>query len=162
MNDDERNSVIEYVQRTRDEKRPDVDLVVKVFDRIFNNDPGIMQVDRGPMTWTWHDTTDIKYGFEKWYVLSMSAMDGAIGYPMVTIRQSIAPRLDAWLSFSQLVIGPDEVSIESSLAMALANHIGGFEGVRGSVADMIVGMGGMPTNPLSIVLDEDKGQGEMN
>jgi hypothetical protein len=161
MDEQDKDSLIEYVQRTRDEKRPDMGLVVEVFDRIFAEVTGISSHDRGPVTWSWKDEQGSQYGFEKWYVLTQSAMAGAEGYPVVTIRQSIAPRLDSWLTFSQLVIGPDARDIESSLAMALANHLGGFEGVRAEVANMIVQMGGVPTNPLSVVTDND-GSGEMN
>jgi hypothetical protein len=153
-------SVIEYVQRTRDKMKPDMELVVAVFDEIFGRDPEILQVDRGPVTWSWADRSNIKYGFEKWYVLTQSAMAGTEGYPMVTIRQSVAPRLDAWLTFSQLVIGPDERSIESSLAMAVANHIGGFDGVRAQVAELVVSLGGIPTNPADIVLPSEDGNGD--
>lgn len=162
MDDQERETVVEYVRQTRDEKRPPMDLVVEVFDRIFEEATGIVQHERGPVTWTWKDEQGSQYGFEKWYVLTQSAMAGCEGYPIVTIRQSIAPRLDSWLTFSQLVIGPDAREIESSLAMALGNHLGGFEGVREQVAAMIQQMGGLPTNPLSIALGKEDDGGGMN
>lgn len=150
----------ESVRKERDLRRPDIELVVKVFDEIFDrfkDENPVTAVLRGPETWSWLDTTGIHLGFEKWYVLSISTLEGAEGYPLVTVRQSIAPRLDSWLTFSQLVIGPDERAIEGSLATAISNHLGGFEGLRQSVAEMIVAAGGIPTSPGMISVSKPEG-----
>ena len=149
-----------YVQRERDTRRPDMETVVRVFDEIFGrfrDAQPIVPVLRGPDTWSWLDTSGASLGFEKWYVVSRSAMAGAEGYPMVTVRQSIAPRLDSWLTFSQLIIGPDERAIEGSLATAIENHMGGFDGIRASVAEMITRTGGIPTPAGSITTEKKEG-----
>lgn len=145
----------QYVRDERDSRRPDIELVVQTLDEIFErfkDDTPIVPVLRGPNMWSWLDTMGNELGFEKWYVLSRSLMAGAEGYPVLTIRQSIAPRLDSWLSFSQLVIGPDARAIEGSLATAITNHLGAFNGIRASVAEMIVDAGGIPTPVGSIVM----------
>lgn len=150
----------QYVRDERDSRRPSIDLVVQVFDSIFErfkDEAPIVPVMRGPETWTWLDTTGNHLGFEKWYVLTTSLMAGTEGYPMVTIRQSIAPRLDSWMTFSQLVVGPDARAIEGSLATAITNHLGAFEGIRSSVAEMIVAAGGIPTPVGSIVTEKKDG-----
>src|SRR5687768_1876020 len=106
------------VQQVRDERRPTMEAVVAVFDKIFARfalHTDFRQSDRGPLTWSWVDASNAHLGFEKWYVLSHSTMDGTEGYPLLTIRASVAPRLDAWLSVSQLVVGPSDQEIETSL-----------------------------------------------
>ena len=128
--------MIDDIKAIRDERRPQLDEVVRVFTRIFNRigEP-IRRVDTGPHTWSWLDTTMAHMGFEKWFVLSTSTMEDTRGYPLLTIRQSTAPRLDAWVTVSQLVLGPTEKEIESSLVIAINNLIGAFEGLRTTVSD---------------------------
>lgn len=132
----------ENVINVRDEKRPDIEDVVRAMDSIFTQfaaGSDFRQVARGPDQWSWLDATNLHMGYEKWFVLGRSTMLGTEGYPLITIRQSTAPRLDAWLTISQLVIGPTDREIKTSLAMAIANHQGAFEGLREMVAN-VVGM----------------------
>lgn len=160
------NTLIEqllaHVCEVRDEKRPTMELVIGTIDRIFEkfaDEVTVNSVARGPVTWSWSYQTNSGLGYEKWYVLTSSTMDGTEGYPLLTIRQSVAPRLDSWLSVSQLIVGPDIRDIETSLAMAIANHNGAFEGLRETVANIVdimtdggaVEVGGTP-----------KADGEMN
>lgn len=129
----------------RDERRPEIADVVRVFDAIFErfrDESDFRQVDRGPQTWTWVDATAAHLGYEKWFVLTSSAMPGVEGYPLLTVRQSVAPRLDAWVTVSSLVMGPSDREIESSLAMAIANHMGAFAGLRQSVNTVIETLSG--------------------
>lgn len=140
LSDDEIREALENVKRLRDEKRPPMELVVQTFDKLFDSfaqTGDYRRVLRGPDTWSWLDASQLDLGFEKWFVLSRSAMEETVGYPLVTIRMTVAPRLDSFLSFSQLVVGPGEKEIEYSLAMAVANHMGAFDGFRGSIDDLV-------------------------
>ncbi len=140
--------LLAHVRAIRDEKRPTMELVVDVIDRLFDKfaeEVEYKRVSRGPVTWSWVDVTNSAAGYEKWYVLTGSTMDGTEGYPLLTVRQSMAPRLDSWLSVSQLIVGPDERDIETSLAMAIANHNGAFEGLRQSVSNIVDLMSGNGT-----------------
>jgi hypothetical protein len=128
------------VVQIRDEKRPQIEDVARAIDRIFKQfaaGSDFRQVSTGPDQWSWLDATNISLGYEKWFVLGRSTMGGAEGYPLLTIRQSTAPRLDAWLTISQLVIGPSDREIETSLAMAIANHQGAFEGLKEMISSVI-------------------------
>src|SRR5690348_8013615 len=119
--------IISEVENMRREKRPQLETVVEVFDGIFErfrSESDFRQVLRGPDTWSWVDATAAHLGYEKWFVLTTSSMEGAEGYPLLTIRQSVAPRLDSWITVSQLVMGPSPQEIESSLSLAIANHLG--------------------------------------
>lgn len=150
----------------RREKRPLLETVVRVFDDVFDrfkSEADFRQVSRGPDTWSWVDATNSHLGYEKWFVLSTSAMDGAEGYPLLTIRQSVAPRLDSWVTVSQLMMGPSPQEIESNLALAIANHMGAYMGLRDSVTNVVEALSGKPAHQA---VDELLGTGpekkEMN
>ena len=138
----------ETVIAARDSKRPRIEDVVRILDGFFSSlreDPGnrnIVDMGRGPLTWAWADMTMAHLGFEKWFVLTESLMPGAEGFPLLTIRQSTAPRLDSWLSVSSLVLGPSDIEIEASLTLALVNHTGALDGLRQAIHDVITGMTG--------------------
>ncbi len=128
------------VLQTRDDSRPEMKDVVRVLDRLFEQfslTGDFRTVDRGPEIWTWMDGTHADRGYVRWFVLGRSAMEGAVGYPMITIRHCTAPRLDAWLTFSQLIMGPNDRDIETSFAMAAANHHGAYEGFRDTIAQVV-------------------------
>lgn len=136
---DEDDSLARSVELMRNQKRPEMADVVEVLDRLFekfSTSAVFLRMARGPAQWSWMDATHADRGYEKWYILTGSTMAGAEGYPLLTIRQSTAPRLDAWLSVSQLIMGPDLKEIESSFALAIANHHGAFEGLRSMVSDV--------------------------
>jgi hypothetical protein len=65
--------------------------------------------------------------------LTYSALEGAQGYPILTIRQCLAPRLDSYCTFSCLVLGPDATGIETSLTVAIVHHTGSFAGLRSTM-----------------------------
>lgn len=159
--EDELQRALEQVQKMRDEKRPDFETVVEVFTKVFQPF-GYRLAISGPDTYAWVDETYSAMNFEKWFVLSKSVMPGTEGYPLLTIRQSAAPRLDSWLSLSQLVVGPTEKDIEMSLAMALANHDGGMFGLRQSVADIITDFGGIKATAKVINDAMDTSKKDMN
>jgi hypothetical protein len=131
---------IAEVVKMRDEKRPTLDQCVRVLDKVFTTfgpNGEFRQVARGPDQWSWLDSSNSGRGFDRWFILSESAMPGVEGYPLVTIRQATAPRLDAWLTVSQLLIGPSDSDVESSFAMLVANHHGAFDGLREMVSEMV-------------------------
>lgn len=133
----------------RREKRPQLETVVQVFDDVFErfrSESDFRQVLRGPETWSWVDATAAHLGYEKWFVLTTSTMEGAEGYPLLTIRQSVAPRLDSWISVSQLVMGPTPQEIEGALSLAIANHLGAYLGLRQSVTDVVESLSGKPAD----------------
>ncbi len=138
---DEYENAVAGVMQIRDENRPEMADVVRVLDRLFEQfaltGQEFRSVDRGPEMWTWMDGTHAARGYVRWYVLARSAMEGTEGYPMITIRQCTAPRLDAWLTFSQLILGPSDKEIETSFAMAVANHHGAYEGFRDMIATVV-------------------------
>jgi hypothetical protein len=140
--DEEMRLTLEMVRAERDKKRPSMEDVVRTYDRIFDTfshdgEQPYQRKLRGPDTWSWVDLSQAHMGFEKWFVLSRSAMEGTEGYPLLTVRLSVAPRLDSFLTFSQLVVGPSDTEIEYNLSMAISNHMGAFEGLRQSVSDMV-------------------------
>lgn len=137
--DDNLDAIVEMVKKARDDKRPTMKMVVDVMNNVFSKfgDALYQRHDTGPVTWSWVDRTNTNLGYEKWFVVSGSTMGDAFGYPMLTIRQAIAPRLDAWVSVSQLIVGDDVAAIESSFALAIMNHSSAFDGMRNSVTDLI-------------------------
>lgn len=139
------NQLLDTVRQIRDEKRPTMALVVDVMDRLFEGfaqEADYVKRFNGPDVWAWVDVTNADMGYEKWYVVSGSTMPGTEGYPMLTIRQSAAPRLDSWVSVSQLIVGPTVRDIETSLAMAMTNHQGAFDGLRDSISNLVTKMTG--------------------
>lgn len=149
---DKLGTLHDSIVEVRDEKRPEIEDVARAMDSIFaqfSEGSDFRRVATGPEQWSWLDATNLHFGYEKWFVLGRSTMPGAEGYPLITIRQSTAPRLDAWLTISQLVLGPSEREIKTSLAMAIANHQGAFEGLREMVAS-VVAMSEQNTNEVSI------------
>jgi len=139
MAEDFENAVAGVMQ-IRDENRPEMKNVVRVLDRLFEQfslTADFKSVDRGPEIWSWMDGTHADRGYVRWYVLGRSAMEGAEGYPLITIRHCTAPRLDAWLTFSQLIMGPSDREIETSFAMAVANLHGAYEGFRDTIAQVV-------------------------
>lgn len=129
--------MMQNVRQIRDEKRPEMATVVETLDRVLSVGFKLQQVSQGPDSWSWVDLSQAHLGFEKWFVLSTSTMEGIEGYPLLTIRQSTAPRLDAWVTVSQLVVGPDEASIQTSLAMAIANLNGAYLGIREVISGVV-------------------------
>lgn len=139
------HKMTENVKTIRDSKRPAMEDVIRVLDRFFDglrDRADIRNVARGPETWSWADMSMSHYGFEKWFIVTGSTMEGTEGHPLLTIRQSTAPRLDAWVTVSSLVIGPSDIEIEASLALALANQAGAFEGLRQAVTQVVEAMSG--------------------
>ena len=133
--------LIDTLTAARDERRPEIEMVVEtldgIFDRLITAGTGEFKRGlRGPDTWSWLDASNIENGFERWIVLGKSTMRGTEGHPLITIRQHTAPRLDSWLTVSQLILGRSAREIETSFAMALANHQGAFEGLREMVANI--------------------------
>lgn len=140
MSNQMREALLASVRKMRDEQRPSMELVVDTIDKIFDKFGDEVQyvvASRGPVTWSWVDLSNSALGYEKWFVLTGSTMEGTEGYPLLTIRQSMAPRLDSWLTVSQLIVGSEVREIETSLAMAIANHNGAFDGLRESVATIV-------------------------
>lgn len=138
--------MVQSVETIRDEKRPTFENVVAVFDTLFKRfglEADIRQVLRGPDTWSWLDATSQKWGSEKWFILGKSTMAGTEGYPLLTIRQTTSPRLDSWVTMSQLVMGPTDEEIEQSLAHVIRTHMGAMFGVYNCVDDVMEQLGGM-------------------
>ena len=157
------------IKAARDSKRPEIEDVIRVMDRFFGElrkHVDIREGSRGPDCWTWVDVSMAHLGFEKWFVVGRSAMEGTEGYPLLTLRQSTAPRLDAWVSVSSLIVGGSDLEIESSLAMGIANLAGAFEGVRQAVAQVIEVMTGGPPDMVKIIdemsQDPEDGKKDVN
>lgn len=108
-----------------------MEAVVTVLQDAFDV-PGsnIELIQQGPESWIWADTSLGGKGLPKFYVLSRSLGEGIEGYPVLTIRQAYSIRLDAWISVSVIVAGPDTKNIARSLAIALANHQGALAGFK--------------------------------
>lgn len=135
----------EVVERSRAERRPRMEDVARVVDDAFRKltaegDMDIVLERSGPDGYEWRDRSLTSIGFEKVYVLTGSALAGAEGYPLMTIRQVVAPPLDAQLTFSTLVFGPSDVEIARSVAMLIANHAAAFQGLKESIA--LIAQGG--------------------
>ena len=152
MSNQMREALLLSVRKMRDEQRPSMELVVDTIDEIFEDFGDEVQytaASRGPVTWSWVDLSNSALGYEKWFVLTGSTMEGTEGYPLLTIRQSMAPRLDSWLTVSQLIVGSEVRDIKTSLAMAIANHNGAFDGLRESVSTIVEMMS--PSIPDNII-----------
>lgn len=145
MDPDEIARMTENIKSVRNSKRPTMEDVVRVLDGFFERmkqERDVRTMSQGPTTWSWADMSLSHYGYEKWFSVTESAMEGAEGHPLLTIRQSTAPRLDAWVTVSSLVMGPSDLEIEASFVLALTNQTGAFEGLRQAVIDVVEGMGG--------------------
>ncbi len=166
------DSLLETVRQIRDEKRPRMEDVVSVIDELMERFTSAGFSDyrksaRGPETWSWVDMTNSGLGYEKWYVLSHSTMEGTEGYPLLTIRSSVAPRLDSHLSVSGLIVGPDRRDIETAIAMAITNQRGAFEGLKESISNLVELMTKGQSFPVSddfvaVIDDDDKKKREVN
>lgn len=116
----------------RDAARPPMELCVETIDELFGSpEMNITQATRGPSSWVWCDMS--APGWEKTYTLTGSALKGAEGYPLFTVRQAIAPRLDSYITFSQLLIGPDRTMIQQSVSHAVVHHSGQFAGLHSTL-----------------------------
>ncbi len=137
MDDKIKDYAIEYIKMQRDAQRPDIKDVVRVINGLFvdlRQDGVIYRQDLvGPEVWTWVDTDLEKRGLSKVYSIGKSALAGAEGYPLITITQSVAPRLDSNVTISALVVGNNDREISRSLAIAVANHSGAYAGIRTTI-----------------------------
>lgn len=139
MDKEAQRLLIAEIERIRDEQRPDIEDVARVLGNIFKNIghlANVAPVMTGPDMWSWQDRSRLDSGFERWFVLSRSTMENAEGFPLLTIREAVAPRLDAWLTLSTMIMGRDETTIRGSIAVALSNQIGAIEGLHSSVKSM--------------------------
>ncbi len=162
--------LLDHVRQIRDEQRPKMEDVVSVLEKLIatvgqSGGTNFQQVLSGPETWSWVDLSNADLGYERWYVLTGSAMEGAEGYPLFTIRSSVAPRLDSCISVSQLVVGPEARSIETSITMAIINHQAAFEGLKQSISDLLAIMtagrsvpvvGDVLSSPTGVSVDPKK------
>lgn len=131
-------TMAEVVTRARDERRPRLEDVARVVDHAFTRlteqgEMDIRQVRQGPDGYEWHDVSLASMGFEKAYVLTGSTLEGAEGYPLMTIRQVVAPHFDAQLTFSSLIFGPSDDEIARAVAMLITNHAAAFQGLRETI-----------------------------
>lgn len=131
----------EVVRAARDANRPEIETVVETYRKVLDTfakqfGGQYREVMSGPDAWAWIDDSQ-KGGGERWISIGRSAMKGTEGYPLLTIRMSVAPNLDSFLTLSQLVVGRSETEIEYNLAMAISNHIGAFEGLRAAIAGLV-------------------------
>jgi hypothetical protein len=97
----------------------------------------IETVDRGPDVWSWLDHTGAEIGYQKWFILDTSDMPDAVGYPLLTVKQTLAPSFDCWVSFSQLITGLETGEIAASVALVMANHTSAIEGAHMSISEML-------------------------
>jgi len=128
----------EIVRGERDSRRPKIEDVARVLDQTFeqmtaNGEIEVVPVLRGPEFWSWTNMRMQRAGFEHVYHLGPSTMPGAEGYPLLTIRKSVAPIFDAQLTFSGLIFGPDDDQIAHAVAMLITNHNAAFLGLKDSV-----------------------------
>ncbi len=134
-------ALADETRRTRDSKRPTMKMVADVMQRAFANISvdvlDLRQSETGPRRWSWLDATGHEIGYAKWFILTESDMDDALGFPLLTIRQSLAPLLDCWVSFSQLITGLEEGEIAASLALVMANHTCAIDGTRMGISEML-------------------------
>lgn len=161
--------MLETVRKIRDEQRPKMEDVISTIDRLLeemgSSTIGVVnfvKVLRGPETWTWMDASSAELGFERWFVVTGSTMEGTEGYPLFTIRSCMSPRLDSWVSVSQLVVGPDIKGIETSVTMAMINHQGAFEGLKQSITDLLKIMTGSATPMLPTETLASSGKKDLN
>lgn len=125
------NSGDVYIDRIRDMGRPDFNAVRDVMQGAFERlDMGVVMTSSGPDTCVWEDTFGAEQGMHKFYVLSKSTQPGTEGYPLLTIRQAYSTKLDAWITFSSLIVGPDEIGINHTLSLVVAMHAGAYAGVK--------------------------------
>lgn len=117
--------------------RPSLELVVETIGDALRKLPGgnAVPVLHGPVTWTWVDSRG------KVYAVAPSPEHD--GYPMLTIRQPIAIDLDAWLTTSSIMIGPDANTILNSATLAIVNHTGAYAGYESTVRAVVAGGGAM-------------------
>lgn len=139
--------MLEEILRARAERRPTLEDVVRVVDSAFkglreSGELDVVPVLQGPDVWTWSDQTVSSQGggVERVYCLTRSHAPGAEGYPLMTVRQVVAPNFDSSLSLSTLVFGPDDDAIAHSMAVLITNHAAAFAGLRDSF--MTIARGG--------------------
>lgn len=134
MDEEAKQEHIRRIIETRNESRPDIDLVVRTIDAVFERlgREGLMyEVGlRGPEAWTWTDYIGEK---QRRITLTRSVLEGAEGHPLLCIAVNSAPRLDAWLSVSGLVIGTNAQEIENNFSMAIMNHQGAWGGLMDTI-----------------------------
>jgi hypothetical protein len=134
------NIMADEVRKMRDQARPTIEAVAGVMERTFarmsKQGYDIACEAAGPEAWIWIDRS-IGIGLDKRIMLSGSALDECPGYPLITISQCVAPRLDSWVTFSQVVMGVDEDSLIRSISVCLTNHLAAFIGLRNAITDMI-------------------------
>lgn len=122
------------------ERRPTMEMVVRVMRmvaegmRLAGADVSL-ELD-GPDAWIWVDRT-IPGDLIRRFVVSASADEELPGYPMLTISQCLAPRLDSWVTFSQLVFGNTDEAIKSVIDVCFVNHTGAFAGLRNAMVATI-------------------------
>jgi len=119
------------IKALRDEGRPALSAVVEALRRIFSEvipDSKTELVQDGPDTWIWKDMTGPK--MPKYYVLTGSADEEVLGYPLLTIRQIYSPHLDSAVTVSCLVSGRTEGEIMQCVSLLVAAHWGAFSGLR--------------------------------
>ncbi len=85
----------------------------------------------GPEAWSWVDLVG------KTFMVSGSPNHD--GHPMRTIRQPLAPEMDAWRTTCALILGPDKGGVLSSLTMAVVNHTGAYAGYESTVRAVVEG-----------------------
>jgi hypothetical protein len=134
------------IRAIRDSRRPPIEAVVTVMERIFAEmaeDVSITQVQAGPTTWIWRDDTMRERRLEKFYILTGSAELDTLGYPLLTIRQVYSPQMDSWITASSLIVGNNETEIMQGISLMVANHLGAFSGFR-YANNAAVAAGGAP------------------
>lgn len=122
---------------SRDNNRPEMEDVVEIIDDMVlrihgSGDDGFRSVLRGPDTWIWEYE---KTG--KTYILSRSTMPDAFGHPLLTVRQVVAPVLDAYLTTSGLVIGGPHHELVARLSNMLIGHSGAHAGLLSTMSVII-------------------------
>src|SRR5665811_542476 len=88
-------ALAEETRRTRDSRRPTMQMVADIIQRAFDSitDRELLDltaVEKGPYTWSWFDGTGREIGYCKWFILSESDMADAVGFPLLTVRQTLA------------------------------------------------------------------------
>ena len=124
------------IKELRDGGRPEMQEVVDVLDRVFRDlapDVNIVRVQSGPVTWMWHDLSSGENKVEKYYILSGSAEEETLGYPMLTIRQAYSRYMDSWITASSLITGRSDQEIMQGISLMVATHMGSFHGYRYSM-----------------------------
>ena len=148
----------EFIIRERDARRPTHADVADAMNRLFKTMPDleIRQDVQGPELWSWIDP-GIGPGHEKYYTLTGSLLNGAEGYPLLSIRQTVAPNLDSYVTFSCVITGPLYEDIVMSINTAFVYHVGAYGGLRSTMMHLANGGDIIETlaHALSVGSDRD-------